>query len=452
MVGMVGRIYSHGGSSAYRGVCWNRHQGSWQAQIRHQRNVVHLGYFEDEASAARAYDAKAVKLRGRTAALNFPESAALNFPPVPNQSIPQACTAAPAEPCRKRAASSRDSDELSSVSTPSDVQRFGNNNKRQQTMSDIDVPDKDSFQPLLTTAIVTTAPAGLLNWRGFCALPNDPSEAAFGYPCYCEGPDGGGQSEGGALAALVDVCDHAAVKTCMLDGGERSETDDDDDELVHESPMKLQDGAPLHLLGAAIQDTFDGEVFTGEVIEYDMSRDEVTVFFDVDERTVKYTRSDAVAKRVGTAGTALSPSLNGHAAEPLTELSTSERNAIDELYRMNSEKVVNEQFMLCENELCFVGRPCPSCKRRQEGLPARLLLSGDPSTGSYTLTESSKSTLAPSTSAATESDAGTSDAACGQIDLAADSSDIGLGTCVSDALSRPTHACTRSSGTTSVCT
>ena len=44
----------------------------WQAQVQHQGKQKHLGYFDDEAAAARAYDAKAATLHGTSAKFNFP--------------------------------------------------------------------------------------------------------------------------------------------------------------------------------------------------------------------------------------------------------------------------------------------------------------------------------------------------------------------------------------------
>jgi hypothetical protein len=64
--------------SKYRGVTWNKNRlqgrGAWQAQIRDGVHVHWLGCFADELEAAQAYDATAVKLKGRSKAI-------LNFPP-----------------------------------------------------------------------------------------------------------------------------------------------------------------------------------------------------------------------------------------------------------------------------------------------------------------------------------------------------------------------------------
>jgi len=63
-----------GGSSAkvskYRGVSWDKSMEAWRTKI----NSVHLGYFDDEKEAARAYDEAALALRGSKATtLNFPD-------------------------------------------------------------------------------------------------------------------------------------------------------------------------------------------------------------------------------------------------------------------------------------------------------------------------------------------------------------------------------------------
>jgi hypothetical protein len=60
------------GSSAYKGVAWYRQTSRWQAYITVNRRRRHLGYFTDEADAARAYDAAAIAEWGAFARLNFP--------------------------------------------------------------------------------------------------------------------------------------------------------------------------------------------------------------------------------------------------------------------------------------------------------------------------------------------------------------------------------------------
>ena len=49
-------------SSEYRGVSWDKSHNQWRAFIRVAGNLEHLGYFDDEAEAARAYDTHARQL------------------------------------------------------------------------------------------------------------------------------------------------------------------------------------------------------------------------------------------------------------------------------------------------------------------------------------------------------------------------------------------------------
>jgi hypothetical protein len=57
-------------TSPFKGVTVNRSRGlRWKAYIRDD----HLGYFQDAADAARAYDLAAREVYGEFAALNFPE-------------------------------------------------------------------------------------------------------------------------------------------------------------------------------------------------------------------------------------------------------------------------------------------------------------------------------------------------------------------------------------------
>lgn len=58
-------------SSKYRGVVWNKNNQKWVAQLRHNKHLYYLGYYIDEIDAAKAYDRKAVELRGANTRLNF---------------------------------------------------------------------------------------------------------------------------------------------------------------------------------------------------------------------------------------------------------------------------------------------------------------------------------------------------------------------------------------------
>lgn len=62
-----------GRSSKYVGVSWKTEYERWVATIMVRRSAHHLGYFDDEEAAARAYDEAAVTWRGPDAAVNFPQ-------------------------------------------------------------------------------------------------------------------------------------------------------------------------------------------------------------------------------------------------------------------------------------------------------------------------------------------------------------------------------------------
>lgn len=58
------------GSSRFTGVCWDTGKGIWKAQINANGRFQHLGYFEDEKDAARAYNTAARQAYGEFARLN----------------------------------------------------------------------------------------------------------------------------------------------------------------------------------------------------------------------------------------------------------------------------------------------------------------------------------------------------------------------------------------------
>jgi hypothetical protein len=49
-------------SSEYRGVSWHKQLNQWEAFIKVAGKKEHLGYFNDEAEAARAFDTRAAEL------------------------------------------------------------------------------------------------------------------------------------------------------------------------------------------------------------------------------------------------------------------------------------------------------------------------------------------------------------------------------------------------------
>jgi hypothetical protein len=60
-----------GGSSVYKGCHWDKERKKWQAHIKRDGHIYHLGRFLDERDAAIAYDAKARELFGEFALTNF---------------------------------------------------------------------------------------------------------------------------------------------------------------------------------------------------------------------------------------------------------------------------------------------------------------------------------------------------------------------------------------------
>ena len=59
------------GTSKYKGVRWNKKSKKWQATIcNNNSRKIHLGFFNDEKAAARAYNKAAQKYRGEFALLN----------------------------------------------------------------------------------------------------------------------------------------------------------------------------------------------------------------------------------------------------------------------------------------------------------------------------------------------------------------------------------------------
>jgi hypothetical protein len=59
--------------SRYKGVGYSERLRKWRAQICFRGRKKHLGYYADEAEAARAYDRAARRYHGRFARLNFRE-------------------------------------------------------------------------------------------------------------------------------------------------------------------------------------------------------------------------------------------------------------------------------------------------------------------------------------------------------------------------------------------
>jgi len=58
--------------SKYKGVSFHKTHNKFIASIRYHKKTYHLGYFNNEKEAARAYDNKAIEFFGEFACLNFP--------------------------------------------------------------------------------------------------------------------------------------------------------------------------------------------------------------------------------------------------------------------------------------------------------------------------------------------------------------------------------------------
>jgi HNH endonuclease/AP2 domain len=58
-------------ASKYKGVSWWKNK--WKARIVINGKSIHLGYFDNEEDAARAYDRAAKRAFGEFMVLNFPE-------------------------------------------------------------------------------------------------------------------------------------------------------------------------------------------------------------------------------------------------------------------------------------------------------------------------------------------------------------------------------------------
>lgn len=65
-----------GTTSRFIGPHWHKHVKKWQVDIECNGVRFHVGYFENEEEAARAYDAAAKQYHGEFASLNFPNESA----------------------------------------------------------------------------------------------------------------------------------------------------------------------------------------------------------------------------------------------------------------------------------------------------------------------------------------------------------------------------------------
>jgi len=67
------RIRNSSSTSCFKGVSYNKIAGRFQVRIAIAGKQMHIGYFENEEDAARAYDQAAIKYHREYAVLNFPD-------------------------------------------------------------------------------------------------------------------------------------------------------------------------------------------------------------------------------------------------------------------------------------------------------------------------------------------------------------------------------------------
>lgn len=58
------------GLSKYRGVSWVPSRNKWRASLTKEYNTFHLGFFEDEEEAAKAYNKACINYNGEFASVN----------------------------------------------------------------------------------------------------------------------------------------------------------------------------------------------------------------------------------------------------------------------------------------------------------------------------------------------------------------------------------------------
>jgi hypothetical protein len=65
-------VPKQGGVSKYKGVTWDESRNKWRARIKVMYKSVHLGRFDTEEEAGRAYDAYIIQHLADFGILNFP--------------------------------------------------------------------------------------------------------------------------------------------------------------------------------------------------------------------------------------------------------------------------------------------------------------------------------------------------------------------------------------------
>jgi len=67
---MANQRKAPGGTSRYKGVCWDSDRQAWNAKIQSDRKTINLGRFANESDAANAYNAAATAFFGEFARAN----------------------------------------------------------------------------------------------------------------------------------------------------------------------------------------------------------------------------------------------------------------------------------------------------------------------------------------------------------------------------------------------
>ena len=66
----MNRLINKRKTSLFKGVVWNKARKKWRSQIKKDGKLLHLGSFESEVSAAKAYNEGAKKIFGEFAFFN----------------------------------------------------------------------------------------------------------------------------------------------------------------------------------------------------------------------------------------------------------------------------------------------------------------------------------------------------------------------------------------------
>jgi len=66
--------FAKSSGSKYKGIYRYKDKKRWVARIMFEKKRMHLGIFQSEIEAAKAYDRAAIKYHGEFASLNFPQS------------------------------------------------------------------------------------------------------------------------------------------------------------------------------------------------------------------------------------------------------------------------------------------------------------------------------------------------------------------------------------------